>query len=73
MFYISGSSVRTSVDFLTSMVGVRSRLVKTEKLMANKALSFLGQNVIIFNLIASRQVLNSLTRVSGESFWQVKF
>ena len=43
MFYISGSSVRTSVDFL---IKERSRLVKTEKLMANKALKFVGIKLI---------------------------
>ena len=41
MFYISGSSVRTDVDFPK-----RSRLVKTEKVMAGKALKFVGINVI---------------------------
>ena len=39
MFYISGSSVRTAIDFL---IKERSRLVKTEKLMTNKALKFVG-------------------------------
>ena len=43
MFYISGSSVRTTVDFLIKMVGIkRSRLVKTKKVMAGKALKLAG-------------------------------
>ena len=38
--YISGSSVRTAVNFL---IKEGTRLVKTEKLMTNKALKFVGK------------------------------
>ena len=64
MFYTSGSSIRTAVDFPIKMVEQRSRLVKTEKTMANKALKLAG---IKHDLIMSRRVLNTPTRVSA---WQ---
>ena len=38
--YISGSSVRTAIDFL---IKERSRLVKTKRLMVSKALKFVGK------------------------------
>ena len=57
MFYLSGSSVRTAVDFLIKMVGKRFRLVKTEKVMASKTLKFVGINMIISSLIMSRRML----------------
>ena len=60
MFYISSSSVRTAVDFPIKMVGIKSRFVKTEKVMAGKALKF------VCDLITSRWVLNTLARVSGK-------
>ena len=44
----------------------RSRLVKTEKVMAGKALKLVG---IKRDLIMSRQVLNTPARVSGKGIF----
>ena len=38
MFYISGSSVRTTVDFPIKIDRTKARLVKTEKIMVGKTL-----------------------------------
>ena len=56
-YAVSGSSVRTAVDFPN-----RSRLVKTEKVIAGKALKFVEFVGIKRDLIMSRWVRKFLTR-----------
>ena len=66
MFYTSGSSIRTAVDFPIKWLEQRSRLVKTEKVKAGKALKLAG---IKRDLIMSRRVLNTPTIVSGKGIF----
>ena len=64
MFYISGSSVRTAVEFPIKWLEQRSKLVKTEKVMTGKALKFVGIKCDLNT--TSRRVLNTPARGCGK-------
>ena len=67
MLYVSGSSDRTAVELSKKWLEQRSRLVKTEKVMAGKACWHKR------DLITSRWVLNTLARVSGKEILTARY